>query len=75
LLVFLVYQVYIFSLAGSKLDGSILVELFGNLPKNCIELLEDVDSAGINRGKGKHVIMTKVSLIDDTSHYEREITE
>jgi len=32
-------------------------------------LLEDVDSAGINREKEKHVIMTKDSLIDDTSDY------
>jgi chaperone BCS1 len=42
-------DLYILSLASNKLDDDSLMELFSALPTHCIVLLEDIDSAGIDR--------------------------
>jgi mitochondrial chaperone BCS1 len=43
-------NLYIMSLASPKLDDSILDTMFGMLPPQCIVLMEDIDSARIERG-------------------------
>jgi chaperone BCS1 len=42
-------DLYMVSLASKNLDDAGLVTLFNALPTKCIVLLEDIDSAGINR--------------------------
>jgi len=50
---------YIVSLASKNLDDDILNDLFNDLPPKCIVLLEDIDSAGIDREvQNKTVIET-----------------
>jgi mitochondrial chaperone BCS1 len=43
-------NLYIMSLASPKLDDSTLDTMFGMLPPQCIVLMEDIDSARIERG-------------------------
>ncbi|KAJ5827601.1 ATPase AAA-type core [Penicillium robsamsonii] len=45
-------DIYTVSLNSQKLDEDSLVSLFQRLPKRCIMLLEDVDSAGISQEGG-----------------------
>jgi chaperone BCS1 len=52
-------DLYIVSLASKNLDDDILNDLFNDLPPKCIVLLEDIDSAGIDREvQNKTVIET-----------------
>jgi chaperone BCS1 len=44
-------DLYMISLAARNLDDAGLAKLFNALPMNCIVLLEDIDSAGIEREK------------------------
>jgi chaperone BCS1 len=44
-------DLYMVSLASRNLDDAGLAKLFNALPMNCIVLLEDIDSAGIEREK------------------------
>lgn len=46
-------DLYMVSLASRNLDDDGLAKLFNALPSKCIVLLEDIDSAGINREKLK----------------------
>ncbi|QDS72637.1 hypothetical protein FKW77_002362 [Venturia effusa] len=43
-------NLYIMSLASPKMDDSALDTMFGMLPPKCIVLMEDIDSARIERG-------------------------
>ena len=42
-------DVYMISMSHSDLDDDALVELFDQLPAQCMVLLEDIDSAGVGR--------------------------
>ncbi|RDI87869.1 hypothetical protein Vi05172_g2169 [Venturia inaequalis] len=46
-------DLYMVSLGSKNLDDDGLAKLFNTLPSKCIVLLEDIDSAGINREKLK----------------------
>ncbi|QDS77235.1 hypothetical protein FKW77_003107 [Venturia effusa] len=46
-------DIYMVSLASKNLDDDGLAKLFNALPSKCIVLMEDIDSAGINREKLK----------------------
>ena len=45
-------DVYILSMSDQSMSDQLLELLFANLPDKCIVLLEDVDSAGLNRETG-----------------------
>lgn len=55
---------YILSLSSKALDDDTLMTLFSELPRQCLVLLEDVDSAGITQNRVKS---TKASKKDDPS--------
>lgn len=42
-------EIYLLNMSGRNLDEDSLLSLFGDLPRRCIVLLEDVDTAGVTR--------------------------
>ncbi|EPS36571.1 hypothetical protein H072_9866 [Dactylellina haptotyla CBS 200.50] len=69
--------IYVLSLASSTMADDVLLGLFATLPKKCIILLEDIDSAGIDRqsfgGSGLYTTIASKSDEDDDEEEEEEI--
>ncbi|KAK6336811.1 hypothetical protein TWF718_009599 [Orbilia javanica] len=69
--------IYCLSLASSTMADDVLLGLFATLPKRCIILLEDIDSAGIDRqsmsGVGLYTAMASKNEEDDEDEEEEEI--
>ncbi|KAJ5081212.1 hypothetical protein N7456_013450 [Penicillium angulare] len=58
-------KLYLLNLNSKALDEDNLSSLFSELPQRCIVLLEDIDTAGITKSRGKTVV-TNVKSEDET---------
>ncbi|KAK6507593.1 hypothetical protein TWF481_006020 [Arthrobotrys musiformis] len=69
--------IYCLSLASSTMADDVLLGLFATLPKRCIVLMEDIDSAGIDRqsmsGAGLYTAIASKNDEDDEDDEEEEI--
>ncbi|KAK6537485.1 hypothetical protein TWF694_011670 [Orbilia ellipsospora] len=69
--------IYCLSLASSSMADDVLLGLFATLPKKCIILLEDIDSAGIDRqsftGGGFFTQIANKNEEEDDEEEEEEI--
>ncbi|KAH1322947.1 hypothetical protein KXW75_008200 [Aspergillus fumigatus] len=65
---------YLLSLNSKSLDEDSLMSLFSELPRRCIVLLEDVDSAGITQKRAEDDSVASAVLVekDKSSAEERE---
>jgi chaperone BCS1 len=67
-------NLYIMSLASPKLDDSTLDSMFGMLPPQCIVLMEDIDSARIERGTKELEEDTEDRSKKRSRHYSGPVT-
>ncbi|KAJ5625427.1 hypothetical protein N7510_001736 [Penicillium lagena] len=58
-------RLYLLNLNSRALDEDSLMSLFAELPRRCIVLLEDVDTAGITHSRGKTATAKDPSNADD----------
>ncbi|RHZ73073.1 hypothetical protein CDV55_104373 [Aspergillus turcosus] len=66
---------YLLSLNSKSLDEDSLMSLFSELPRRCIVLLEDVDSAGITQKRAEEDSASAVLVEKDKSSTEEKESE
>ncbi|KAF7118247.1 hypothetical protein CNMCM5793_007653 [Aspergillus hiratsukae] len=66
---------YLLSLNSKSIDEDSLMSLFSELPRRCIVLLEDVDSAGITQKRGEDDSASAVLVEKDKSSTEEKESE
>ncbi|KAI1192946.1 BCS1 N terminal-domain-containing protein [Nemania serpens] len=58
-------RIYIVSLSSAQATEEILGNLFAELPRQCVVLLEDIDSAGLTHTRERPEVSTSPSLADN----------
>ncbi|CAL5867201.1 uncharacterized protein PFLUO_LOCUS1414 [Penicillium psychrofluorescens] len=66
-------KIYLLNLNSKALDEDSLMSLFADLPRRCIVLLEDVDTAGVTHSRGKTATTNDVSNADDPTKADETI--
>lgn len=65
-------KIYLLSLSGRSIDDDNLLSLFEDLPRRCIVLLEDVDSAGVAQSRSEETTSSSSSSSDPTSESDEK---
>lgn len=68
-------KLYLLNLDSKALDEDNLASLFSDLPRRCIVLLEDVDTAGVTHSRGKTVDPAKGKIKMNGNAQESEVAE
>lgn len=60
-------RIYIVSLSSNVADEENLSTLFGDLPRRCIVLLEDIDSAGLTHTRENDIVVDNSGNSSDSN--------